>query len=161
NEQLASAQSQLQTIDQQLSATTDEAEKERLTTQRNALIDQTNQASATIAQFSNTIASLQQRTNSLDIVEPARQPTNPSGSSILVTTILGTLLGAALAGGAVLLIEYLDDSMRTTEEVAQLLGLPVLGAIMRFGKGKGDYKGRLITELSLMISPVSEGYRAV
>jgi polysaccharide biosynthesis transport protein len=161
NEQLDSARLQLQLIDQDLTTITDQAEIERLMNQRNALIDQTNQASATIAQFSNTIASLQQRTNSLDIVEPARIPTEPTGSTVLATTVLGALLGTALAGGIVLLIEYLDDTMKTSEQVAQTLGLPVLGAIVRFGKQRDGYRERLISNLENMVSPVSEGYRAV
>jgi succinoglycan biosynthesis transport protein ExoP len=161
NEQLASERQELELVNLQLSGATDPAEIDRLTNQRNALIDRTNQASATIAQFSTTIANLQERTNSVDIVEPARAPTNPSGSSLVMTTLLGALVGMALVSGVILLIEYLDDTMRTTEEVAQSLGLPVLGGIVRFGKPKDSYQQRLISELPLMISMVSEGYRAV
>ena len=44
----------------------------------NSLTNQINQAAATIAQFSSTITSLQQRTNSLDIVERAQIPVEPA-----------------------------------------------------------------------------------
>jgi non-specific protein-tyrosine kinase len=155
------ARLQLELIDAQITSSEDPAEIERLTTQRNALVDQTNQASATIAQFSSTIANLQQRTNSLDIVEPARVPVDQTGTSILVTTLLAAIVGATLAVGLVLLVEYLDDSIRTTEDAAQILTLPVLGAIVRFGEPKDDYPARLITSPSLIFSPASEGYRAI
>lgn len=161
NEQVEQSRIQLEQIDVQLAATTDSTEIASLNEQRNALISQTNQASATIAQFSDTIANLQQRTNSLDIVEPARIPTSPSGSGVLNTTILAALAGAFLASGAVIVKEHLNDTIRTTEEAAQTLALPVLGAIVRYGKPKDNYQERLITQLALMVSPVSEGYRAI
>ncbi len=161
NEQVEQSRVQLEQIDVQLATVTDPAEAASLNEQRNALISQTNQASATIAQFSDTIANLQQRTNSLDIVEPARIPTAPSGSGVFNTTIIGALIGAFLASGAVIVKEHLNDTIRTTEEAAQTLASPVLGAIVRYGKPKDSYQQRLITQLSLMVSPVSEGYRAI
>jgi non-specific protein-tyrosine kinase len=161
NQQVEQARLQLEQIDLQLVTLTDQKEVVSLNAQRNALINQTNQASATIAQFSDTIAKLQQRTNSLDIVELARIPTTPSGSDVLTTTIAGALFGAFLASGAVVIREHLNDTIRTTEEAAQTLALPVLGAIVRYGKSKDSYQQRLITQLALMVSPVSEGYRAI
>lgn len=161
DQQLAQTEVQLQQTETLLERATDQDEIDRLTAQRNALINQSNQAAATIAEFNNTVVSLQQRTNSIDIVETARVPTDASGSGVITSTLLGAIVGAALAVGVVLLIEYLDDTMRSTEEVAQTLGLPVLGGIIRLGKSKGSYRDRLITNLDLMISPLSEGYRSV
>lgn len=161
NEQVEQSRAQLEQIDLQLASATDSSEITRLNEQRNALINQTNQASATIAQFSDTIANLQQRTNSLDIVEAARIPAAPSGSGVLNTTILGALAGAFLASAGVVVKEHLNDTIRTTEEAAQTLALPVLGAIVRYGNAKDSYQQRLITQLALMVSPVSEGYRAI
>lgn len=161
DQQLTQTEAQLQQTEARLADATDQAEIDRLTAQRNALITQSNQAAATIAEFTNTVVSLQQRTNSIDVVESARVPTQASGGGVVTSTLLGAIVGAALAVGVVLLIEYLDDTMRSTEDVAQTLGLPVLGAIIRLGKSKGNYRERLITNLDLMISPLSEGYRAV
>lgn len=123
-------------------------------------MDQINQASANLAQFSNTVANLQERTNSLDIVEQARIPTEPSGPGLLNTVLLGAIVGMALAGGIVVLVESLDDTISTPEEATQLLALPVLGVILKFGKSGDDYTRRLIT-FEDPGSPVSEGYRAL
>ncbi len=160
NQQLVDSRARLELVDSQLQTTQNADETARLTEQRNAIIGQINQASATIAQFSNTVAALQQRTNALDIVERARVPTTPTGASVLTSTLLGAIVGVALAAGVVLLIEYLDDTIRTTESAAQMLALPVLGGIVRFGKKNDSYPQRLVTQ-QITMSPVSEGYRTV
>jgi polysaccharide biosynthesis transport protein len=160
NTQLDEARTQLVTINEQLGNASNPNEVAQLTVQRNTLVDQINAAASTVAEFSRTIASLQERTNSLDIVERARVPNVSSGTSILSTTLLGALVGITLAGGAVLLIEYIDDHMRSSEQVGQLLGLPVLGAIVRFGNKRDRYPDRLITNPALP-SVVGESYRTL
>jgi capsular exopolysaccharide synthesis family protein len=161
NTQLESARLELQLLDERLANTTNETAIQELNGQRSRLLDQINQATQTLSSFQATITSLQQRTNSLDIVEQARVPTAPSGTNLFATTLLGTLVGIGIALGLALALEYFDDRLRSTEQVAQALGLPVLGAIVRFGKSGAAYRDRLISNLSLMISPASEGYRAV
>jgi capsular exopolysaccharide synthesis family protein len=160
NDQLRESRRQLEQIDNELSVTEDEAITRDLRDQRNALLQQINEASATVAYFSDTVSGLRQRSNSLEIVESARIPSSPSGTSTLNRTLLGVLVGATLAIGTILFVEYLDDTVRTTEEAAQTLALPVLGAIFRFGKKTDGYQERLVTKLPSM-SPVAEGYRTV
>ncbi len=142
------------------SPTVTDEEINRLMTQRNILLEQINTASATIAQFNDTIAKLQERTNTLSIVEHARIPSDPSGAGPLSTGILTAIVGATLAFGVALLVEYLDDTIRTPQEATQLLALPVLGAIARFGRPRDSYKKRLITVTDPSAS-VSEGYRVL
>lgn len=158
NLQVTNSRIQLEQIDARLLSATTDAERERLTAERNTALDQINQAQSTIAQFISTVASLQQRTNSIDIVEQARIPTTPVGSSLQTTVILGALVGAMLAFGIVLLIEYLDDTIRSTEEAAQIFALPVLAAIVRFGKANDSYNKMLLTNYP-SLSPIAEGYR--
>lgn len=158
NTQISDGRLGLERIDAQIGTVTVQADIDRLTAQRNATIDQINQAQATIAQFTETIASLQQRTNALDIVERARIPTSPSGTRPELAALLGALVGAALAIGVALVIEYLDDTIRTTEDAAQTTALPVLGAIVRFGKKRDAYSKMLLTNFPSM-SPIAESYR--
>lgn len=160
NQELQQARLQLGDIDARLATESDQDEIDRLTDQRNTLTGQINEKSATIANFSSTITTLQRRTNSLDIVERARIPTSPTGASIISTTLLGAMVGIALAGGIALLIEYLDDTVKTAEEVVQMLELPVLGAITRFGKPRDTYRQRLIAYHEPG-SHVSEEYRTL
>jgi capsular exopolysaccharide synthesis family protein len=65
-----------------------------------------------------------------------------------------------LAFGGVLLLEYLNDTIKTPEEVTRLLSVPVLGTIFRFGKSGDPYPKRLITYLHPN-SPISENYRTL
>ena len=60
-------------------------------------------------------------------VEPAKlalEPFKPDRQKIL---LLGLLLGFAIGGTAVLLVELLDNSFTKVEHVEETLGLPVLG----------------------------------
>lgn len=159
--QLESARLDVQLLDQRLASATDPNEIAQLSSQRSALLDQINVATSTIAQFQSTITTLQQRTNSVDIVEQARVPSGPTGSNIVAATLTSAIVGALIALGIALALEFFDDTLRTTEQVAQAIGLPVLGTVVRFGKPGQSYRERLISNLSLMISPAAEGYRAV
>jgi len=144
-EELQGLRLQLNAIDSQLATTLDPAAVEELREQRTVIADQVIQTSSNIAQFSSNITSLQRRTNSLDIVEEARVPTAPIGSSVFSQVILAAIVGGALAAGVALLIEYLDDTLHSPEEATQALALPTLAAITRFGKARDPYPQRLIT----------------
>lgn len=157
-QQVSDSRGQLATLNSRIAAAETDADVERLTSQRNSIIQQINEAQSTIAAFTDTIASLQQRTNAIDIVERARVPSGPSGSRVETSVILGAFVGAFLAFGVVLLIEYLDDTVRSTEDAAQLLALPVLGAIVRLGRRVRKYPDMLVTSQP-SLSPFVEGYR--
>ena len=156
--QLQEQRQSLASINSQLADTTDPQEISRLTDLRTSLTEQITQAAVAIAQFQSTISSIQQRTNALDIVERATIPTFPLGSSSLVGVILGALIGLTVAVGIALLVEYLDDRVKTTEIAAQVLELPVLGAIPRFGKKKAAYAERVIRKED-SLTPIAEAYR--
>jgi capsular exopolysaccharide synthesis family protein len=161
--QLITSRSQLAQLDAQLSVavtTGDQGEVTRLSEQRNTLLAQINQATSSAAQFNNTLAQLQPRVNTVEIFESARIPGSAQQTSSLNAALVGALAGAALAFGIALLVEYLDDTIRTTEQAAQTLGVPVLGAIARFGKRSDKYHERLITQEKSM-STVAEGYRSL
>jgi non-specific protein-tyrosine kinase len=64
-------------------------------------------------------------------VEPAVAPQSPIRPRTLMNTLLAAVVGAMLAVGVVFLIEYLDDTIKTTEEANQLLNMPVIGFIAR------------------------------
>lgn len=157
-QELSQLRLQLSTIDSQLESATSPDELLRLREERNLIVAQINQSSSTIADFAATVASLQRRTNSLEIVQPAQVPGGPIASSTMSRTLLGAMIGAALAVGLVLLIEYLDSTVKTTEQVNQLLEMPTLATIPRFGKKRDSYAKRLIALIDPS-SPVSEQYR--
>jgi Mrp family chromosome partitioning ATPase len=71
---------------------------------------------------------------------------------------LAIAIGLTLSIGAVLMLEYLDDSMRSPAEVRALLNAPILAAIGKIDGG--NYPAQLIAEREPR-SPLTEAYRAL
>ena len=160
-QQIEDGRLELDNITNSLASSQSESEITRLTEQRNTIVGQINQASATVAQFTDTINQIQQNTNALNIVESARVPDTPTGVNTFSLTLLGVIVGIGLAVGGVLAFEYLDETIRNTEEAAQTLALPVLGAVMRIGKKNPQSAEELLISNMPSMSPIAEGYRTV
>lgn len=67
--------------------------------------------------------------NVLRIIEEARVPTTPVGANKWLTVLLGAAIGLVLSGGAAYLMEYLDDTFKTPDEVSAMLKQPVIGFV--------------------------------
>lgn len=96
--------------------------------------------------------------NSLTLVEPAFVPRSPIGPNVSILAILGALIGLAISTTATYLIEYMDDSIRTPDDVNRVANLPTLAGIARIKADSED--DRLIT-VSHPRSPISEAYRVL
>ncbi len=94
--------------------------------------------------------------NFLAIVEPAQLPTAPVRPNILLNVILAAAAGFALSVAAALLIEYLDNTIRSVDDLKLSLGVNVLGSVSRM-KGVG-YQDKLVTNLN-SFSSITEAYR--
>ena len=68
----------------------------------------------------------------LSVIEPAIPSTQPSNDRLLLNVAVAAVLGLILASLAVLAIIYLDDRIRTPEDLKTAVGLPTLGAIPRY-----------------------------
>jgi capsular exopolysaccharide synthesis family protein len=96
------------------------------------------------ATYAQLLTNLQQgATNSPSVVEHARVPTAPVSSSTAANVLLAAVIGLVLAGGAAFLIEYLDDTLKTSDDVRKIMDLPTLGGIAPI-EGDG-YANKLIT----------------
>lgn len=89
-------------------------------------------------------------------VDPAVVPTEPISPQVLRNTALAAMVGLMLAVGVIFLIEALDDTIKTPEDVKRSLGLPVLGIIAKHELVNGEP----ITS-STPRSPVSEAFRSL
>jgi succinoglycan biosynthesis transport protein ExoP len=67
----------------------------------------------------------------IDQIEKASPSIKPIRPQPLIYTILGCIVGLVLAIGIVFIIEYLDDSLKTSQDVQQALDIPVLGYIAK------------------------------
>jgi polysaccharide biosynthesis transport protein len=77
-------------------------------------------------------------TNVLSVVESANLPRVPVGPNKAMMVLLSAAIGLGLATGAAYLLEYLDDTIKTSTDVKKLLKLPVIGHIPEIEKGQND-----------------------
>jgi len=111
-------------------------------------------ALASLLPFSSSSAS-----NLVSVVDPALPPVEPSGPRVLLNTILAGILGFLIAVGLAFLVEHLDDTVKSPEDVAEVAGAPALGAIVRTKPEKGaDYT---LTTLKYPRAPASEAFRTL
>ncbi|MDH7502663.1 MAG: polysaccharide biosynthesis tyrosine autokinase [Verrucomicrobiota bacterium] len=69
------------------------------------------------------------RANNIRIVDPASVPVKPVKPRIVTTLLLGAFGGLAVAIGLALFVNYLDDSIKTQDDVETYLHLPFLGYV--------------------------------
>jgi tyrosine-protein kinase Etk/Wzc len=77
--------------------------------------------------------------SNIDIVDPAFVPDKPVKPKKAKNLILGLLVGCMFGVGLAFFREYLDDTLKSVDEVKRALGLPILGIIPFIPhKGEGD-----------------------
>ena len=103
-----------------------------------------------IVQSLKTELSGQLKGNNVRIIDTARVPEKPIKPKKLVSLILGLLAGLGIGVALAFLVEILDQSVRTQEDVENKLGLPFLGQIPLSAEREGQvYASLLSKELSL------------
>lgn len=95
----------------------------------------------------------------LTILAPAQVPASPISPDISRNVLLAALAGAALAVAIGYLWDYLDDTLKSGEDVERELNLSALGAITRISRLQKPDDG-LITAKHPR-SPISEAYRVL
>ncbi len=96
--------------------------------------------------------------NFLTVIEPAQLPTVPVSPRVIINVIVAAFTGFILAAAAALLIEYIDDTLKSTDDMSSTLKVTPLGGINRI-KSK-DYQNVLVTVHS-PFSTLAEAYRGV
>jgi succinoglycan biosynthesis transport protein ExoP len=74
--------------------------------------------------------------NNISIVDLATPPREPSKPSMLLNMALAALLGLGLGVLAALVLEALDETLATPDDVEKKLGVPVLGVTPLLEKGE-------------------------
>lgn len=111
-----------------------------------ALVQSYEQMRLTAAQSADTVV----------LFEPAQVPREPVRPRRLMNTALAGVLGAMLAVAAAFVVEYLDDTLKTPDDVTRTLGLPTLSAIGRLEEGQSE-----LIMTADPLSPVSEAFRVL
>jgi tyrosine-protein kinase len=99
--------------------------------------------------------------NAITVVDPATPPEAPSSPRVLLNTILAAMVGVLLAVAIVYTLEYLDDTVKTSEDVEMVTGLPTLGAIIKIKGGKASSEMYRLVTLLYPRGPAAEAYRTL
>ena len=110
--------------------------------------------------YANLLLNTQQGSpNSLIVVEPADLPTTPISPNKYFVVLIAAGIGFVLAAGAAYLLDYLDDTLKTPEDIKRVLGLPVIGFITETKETDDGKNGLYVSKEPR--SPVAEAYRSL
>ena len=93
--------------------------------------------------------------DAVTVSSPADLPRSPVSPRTSQDALLGLVVGMMLGAGIAFLIEYLDDSLKTSEDVTRVLQLSTLGSVARFPKSS---QSPLVT-MDAPRAPYAEAYR--
>ncbi len=104
-------------------------------------------------------ASLTEESQSVNIwvMRSASLPKGPSNRNPKRILLLGMILGLAGGVGLAFFIEYLDNTIKSTDDLEQRYGMTVLGSVQEAGKGEAIET----TIKDNARSPISESYRII
>lgn len=91
----------------------------------------------------------------VELATPANSPVRPRP---LTNLGLGMAIGLLAAAAFVTLVEYLDDTVKNSEDIQRLMNIPVLGYIAEMRDRNADSKVYVAAEPR---SPVSEAFRSL
>jgi capsular exopolysaccharide synthesis family protein len=98
--------------------------------------------------------------NNVSILDKAELPGAPTSPSLRMNLILALGLGLAAAAAAVWLIDVLDDTFKTAEDLEEGLRIPALGVIPLY-RDPGKEKTAIAEVLDDPTSPLAESYRSL
>ncbi len=113
------------------------------------------QYSVLLQNANNTRLTASRYNDVISVATPAELPLYPVSPRTLQNTLLGLAVGVMLAAGIAFLIEYLDDSLKSSDDVSRVLELSTIGNVARFPKGT---KNPLVV-LDAPRAPHAEAYR--
>jgi chain length determinant protein EpsF len=79
--------------------------------------------------YSQTRIEAQSEQSDISVLNPAVAPTVPSGPRVMLNSLVAILLGTILGVGLALILELLTRPVRSSSDVKDMLGIPVLGTI--------------------------------
>ncbi|MFN3786077.1 MAG: GumC family protein, partial [Thiothrix sp.] len=98
--------------------------------------------------------------NNVAIVDPAIVPFEVHKPNIKLNIALGLVLGLFLGTVTALLLEFLDDRIKTSDDIERLLSVPMLGIAPNSGKGSKQDNYALLT-VEKPTSAVAEAFRSL
>lgn len=155
--QIESSQKLLTTLNNQAALETNAARLSDLNSRITSLQTKIDSWQANYGNLSNILNNTQNLF--LTVLVPAAEPSIPYSPNIVQNVLFAAIIGLVLSIGAILLLEYLDDTIKNADDVQNVLNLSTIGAITRIG-GIRHGRDNVIT-LKEPRSPISEGYRVL
>lgn len=79
-------------------------------------------------------------------INPATAPKEPIHPLPLLYILLGAVVGLALSTTAVLVIDHFDDTLKSSQKVKEVLGVPIIGQIPRVHHANQDHSKSFLAE---------------
>lgn len=76
------------------------------------------------------------KVDSVSIVDPAVIPDKPVKPNKTLNVLIAFVVGLMASVGLAFVLEYMDNTVKTSSDVEKLLGIPVLGVIPNYEMGK-------------------------
>lgn len=84
-----------------------------------------------LLRFGQTSLESQSGQTEISVLNPATPPLKHSSPKILINIVLSLFLGGLLAVGVAIAVEMLDRRVRSADDLAQLMTIPVLAALVK------------------------------
>jgi capsular exopolysaccharide synthesis family protein len=103
-----------------------------------------------------------ENTTTLVSVEPAVPDFKPIRPKPVTNTLLGMVVGLMLTGGIVFIVEYLDDTIKSPEEISRIVSTSIIGYVpnIQTSSLNGHSKNSVYT-LENPRSPTAEAFRSL
>ncbi len=69
------------------------------------------------------------KVDNVQVIDQAQVPRNPVKPRPMLNMIIAGFLGIMISLGMVFVMEYLDNTIKSPNDVERYLGLPIIGAI--------------------------------
>jgi succinoglycan biosynthesis transport protein ExoP len=112
-----------------------------------------------LARNKETDVTQELKSSNIRIVDAAVVPQGPIRPQKRRDIGFGLLLGAVLSVGLAFFLDYLDNTLKTPDDVRNHLGVPLLGVIPDAGENRVG--GMLVTSLKSRDDPFVEGFRVL
>ena len=153
---IENAGDEIESLQAELDEATSARRIQELETQINALQDKESSWQSSYAQFLTFLQGGE--VNYLTMVEPAAVPTAPVSPRVELNILSAVAIAVTLAVGAAFLLEFLDDTIKTPQDLERYSALSTLGSILRIEDN--DSNGLPVAVYSPR-APAVEAYRSL
>jgi len=117
---------------------------------------------ALLARRKEALSAMQIKASNVSVVDMAKLPSCPHSPRRALNLILALVMGTALACAMCVLLDYMDNSVRTSEDVEKDIGETLLGIVPQIEEDdeSGSENKDLISHLDGK-SAISEAYRTI